>query len=267
MINRILGVIIGTFLAGPVGALVGFFIGLILDRGMGIQRTGGFNFRNMFQQNYLKSMFILMGHVAKADGNVNTTEIQHASNLMQQMRLTEQQKLQAMRWFYQGKNQQFDLDQLLTNLRPYKLGPHLRLLIDCLTNMVSVNGKAHPEQQRILRYICNFFDMPSPNFNRRGQSYQQYSRYSSGSGSGSSSFGNRGSSGPSLSGAYKTLGLNTTANESEIRKAYRRLLSKNHPDKLASKGASEAEIKKASEKTHQIRTAYETIMQSKGINV
>lgn len=263
MVNRILGVIIGVFLAGPIGGLIGFFIGLTLDRGMGIRRSGGFKFRNMFQQSYLKSMFILMGHVAKADGSINSSEIKQASNLMQQMRLTEQQKLQAMRWFYQGKNQQFDLDQLLTNLKPYRLGPHLRLLIECLTNMVSINGKAHPEQQRILRYICNFFDMPCPNFSRRGQSYQQYSHRSSGS----SSFGNRSSSANSLSGAYKTLGVTATTKEADVRKAYRRLLSKNHPDKLASKGASEAEIKKASEKTHIIRTAYEAVMQSKGITV
>jgi len=262
MVSRILGVIIGVFIAGPIGGLIGFFIGLSIDRSMGIRRSGGFNFRNMFQQSYLKSMFILMGHVAKADGSINTPEIQQASNLMQQMRLTEQQKLQAMRWFYQGKNQQFDLDQLLTNLKPYKLGPHLRLLIECLTNMVSINGKAHPEQQRILRYICNFFDMPCPNFNRRGQSYRQYSNHSSHS----SSFGNRNPSVNSLSGAYKTLGISNTAKEDEIRKAYRRLLSKTHPDKLASRGASEAEIKKASERTHIIRTAYETVMQSRGVN-
>lgn len=265
MVNRIIGVIIGVFLAGPIGGLIGYFIGLILDRGMGIRQAGGFSFKNIFQQSYIKSMFILMGHVAKADGNVNTSEITHARNLMHQMRLTEQQKLQAMRWFYQGKNQQFNLDQLLTSLKPYKLGPHLRLLIECLTNMVSVNGKAHPEQQKILRYICNFFDMPCPNFHRRGQSYQQYSHYtSSGAGPGSRPGY---SSANNLTSAYQTLGVDRNANESDIRKAYRRLLSRNHPDKLAAKGASESEIKKAAEKTHQIRTAYETVMQSKGINV
>ena len=262
MINRILGVIIGVLVAGPLGGLIGYFIGLTLDRGLGIGRDKGFSFRNMFQQNYLKSMFILMGHVAKADGNINAIEITQARNLMQQMRLTEQQKLQAMRWFYQGKNQQFNLDQLLTNLKPYKLGPHLRLLIECLTQIVSVNGKAHPEQQRILRYICNFFDMPCPNFNRRGQSHQQYSQHS-----GSSSFGNRNYAANSLSDAYKTLGVERSASDSEVRKAYRRLLSKNHPDKLAAKGASDAEIKKAAEKTHLIRTAYEEVMQSRGISV
>ena len=251
MINRILGLLVGFALAGPLGGFIGFMIGLYVDKGMGIRHKGGFRFANIFKQHFLETMFVLMGHVAKADGHINEVEISHARNFMQQIRLTEAQKEQAMRWFYQGKNQQFDLDKLLARLKPFAGAPHVRMLIRALADIISVNGQPHPEQQRILTHICDYLELPRPQFHHR---YQH-------------SYTAQPKKGPSMAQAYKTLGVDTHAQEDEIRKAYRRLVSKHHPDKVTARGANAAEIKQATEKTHQIRMAYEQIMQAKGVAV
>jgi DnaJ like chaperone protein len=73
--------------------------------------------------------------------------------------------------------------------------------------------------------------------------------------------GQRGRQRPTLESAYETLGLKSTTSDAEIKRAYRRLMSQHHPDKLVAKGLPEEMMKMATEKTHQIRTAYETIQE------
>jgi DnaJ like chaperone protein len=62
--------------------------------------------------------------------------------------------------------------------------------------------------------------------------------------------------------AYKILNIPTSATKEEVKRAYRRLTSQHHPDKLVSKGLPEEMMKVAAERTHEIRQAYEKINQS-----
>jgi DnaJ like chaperone protein len=67
-----------------------------------------------------------------------------------------------------------------------------------------------------------------------------------------------------LDHAYAILGVEREATDAEVKRAYRRLLSRHHPDKLVSKGLPEEMMKLAAEKTHEIRQAYETITRARG---
>lgn len=58
---------------------------------------------------------------------------------------------------------------------------------------------------------------------------------------------------------YTVLGVRSSASEKELKKAYKKLRSENHPDKMIAKGASDAEIKKATEKSQSIQEAYDKI--------
>jgi|SRR5882724_29530 len=64
--------------------------------------------------------------------------------------------------------------------------------------------------------------------------------------------------------AYKTLGVEHTVSEDVLKKAYRKLMSKYHPDKNVNRGLSESEMKKISERAQAINAAYELIMKSRG---
>ena len=68
-----------------------------------------------------------------------------------------------------------------------------------------------------------------------------------------------GSSGPSLEDAYTTLGVPPNAPDDEVKRAYRRLMSRHHPDKLAAKGLPEEMMRTATERTQQIKAAWETV--------
>ena len=68
-----------------------------------------------------------------------------------------------------------------------------------------------------------------------------------------------------VSQAYEVLGVQRTASDAEVKKAYRRLMNQHHPDKLIAKGLPEEMIRIATEKTQQIKEAYEQIKENRGM--
>ena len=68
-----------------------------------------------------------------------------------------------------------------------------------------------------------------------------------------------------LTDAYEILGVPKTATDAEVKRAYRRLMSQNHPDKLASRGLPESMRELAEERTREINTAYDLIKDSRNL--
>ena len=68
----------------------------------------------------------------------------------------------------------------------------------------------------------------------------------------------------SLDDAYSVLNISKNAGDAEVKKAYRRLISQHHPDKLVAKGLPEEMMKIATQRTHEIRQAYERIKEHRG---
>ena len=146
MTCRIIATILGLFFAGPLGAIIGFFIGSFMDQSVNKTQSNGaeprfsWNWQKTLNQPFIRGVFILMGYIAKADGQITPNEIQIASNMMTQLRLPEDQRHLAMRWFYDGKNQQFDPEEVFQKLRLYRHTPLMRVLLTCLTTITYVNG-------------------------------------------------------------------------------------------------------------------------------
>ena len=59
------------------------------------------------------------------------------------------------------------------------------------------------------------------------------------------------------------MGVSSNSTDSEIKKVYRKLVSENHPDKLIGQGMPDDMIKLATERTQEIRKAYELIQASR----
>ena len=70
---------------------------------------------------------------------------------------------------------------------------------------------------------------------------------------------------PYLQTHYHTLGISSTASDADVKKAYRRLMSQHHPDKLMAKGLPESMLKIATQKTQEIKAAYEKIKESRAM--
>lgn len=263
-IGKIIGAILGTVVAGPIGFLIGFFLGHLYDSGIFGRFGGGMGHReqSIIQQVFFKNTFAIMGYIAKCDGRVSEHEIEAARRIMKQMGLNDEQKRDAIKQFNLGKQPDFNLQKSLNELRQACLfNPQLlRTFLEIQIFIIQSDGQVSSAQQAALQSICNQLGIRGFNFDpfrqqqySRQQHYQGYQQHA------------RPSPRQDLSAAYTLLEIDSSASNDDVKKAYRRLMSKNHPDKLMSQGLPPEMIKLATQKTQKIKEAYETIKQSRGM--
>mgnify|MGYP000339038974 CR=1 FL=1 len=258
---RILGAFIGFLIFGPLGLFVGWWIGGMLSAPQGPQAW--FNGSQPHTQDtFFRVTFQTIGHIAKADGRVCEREILHARDVMSRMGLDAQKRREAMQFFDEGKQPGFDLDAALNELKQ-ACGWHTilkQLFVQIQMQATKADGRFSPEQEALLKRISQQLGVSGSYQQAHGQYYQSYGHQSQQRGGSNSSYSGR----SSLQNAYETLGIKSDANQSEVKRAYRKLMSEYHPDKLMAKGLPDSMIKMATEKTQTIRSAYDAICQAKG---
>lgn len=264
------GAILGLMFGGTIGLILGIFFGHLVDMGF----LGDFLRRHAYQQfnpdrgpndTFFQSIFPLMGYLAKSDGRVTEEEIATAKRIMGSMNLSSALHSRAIALFNQGKEPYFSPDPLIKNLRQrYGRQPVvLRMCYDVLQQIARADGvPAHPKKTATLNQLARglgvvAFDFNGFDFNQFNEQFRQQYGHS----------GQQRVRRPttfSQKDPYTVLGVSRSADMKEIKTCYRRLMSQNHPDKLASKGLSEAELAKATEKTQEIKSAYEEIKRQRG---
>jgi DnaJ like chaperone protein len=191
-----------------------------------------------------------MGHVAKADGQVSAREISAARNIMAQMQLSGTQREAAIKLFDQGKAADFPLEAVLHQFKKecHRRRNLIQMFVEIQISTAMADGKVDASEKQIIYTIGDILGFSRSNiehlFNIAG----------SASASVSDSL--------SLTQAYEILGISKGSSEAEIKKAYRRLMSQHHPDKLVAKGLPDEMIALATEKTQEIRKAYDLIKES-----
>lgn len=255
--GKIIGGYFGFVLGGPIGALLGAALGHNFDKGLqGFSSTGpGIDNQQRSQAAFFTATFSVMGHLCKADGRVTRDEINTARMIMEQMNLVQVQKKAAIALFNEGKKKDFPLEDVLLQLK-HELGPSRnikRMFIEIQCLAAYADGAMHAQEKKLLIRICKIIGFSQYEFESIAASVAaQYHHQSSGSAGKPQKMG--------LQDACKILNITTSANDAEVKKAYRRLMSQHHPDKLVSKGLPEEMIKLANERTQEIREAYERIM-------
>jgi DnaJ like chaperone protein len=120
------------------------------------------------------------------------------------------------------------------------------------------DGSFAISEERLLIHICSRLRLSRFEFERLKIQLQAQQRFHTGS----SSNIQKNLQKQNLQDAYSILGLSPSASKDEVKNAYRRLMSQNHPDKLVAKGLPEEMMLLAKEKTQKIRKAYETILKT-----
>lgn len=264
--GKLAGAFFGYLISGGSlwGIIIGAYIGHIFDRGLS---QGDFSSvfntvrnRAEIQQIFFKTVFSLLGHVAKADGHVSNEEIQAARSVMQQMRLDEQQSKRAIEFFNQGKHVDFHPDSCIEEF--CQISHHNRalsqMLLELLIFSALADGKLDSSEERILLTISEKIGFSQQDYQRLVQMVMGQQHFHQ-SGSGQAHYQQQ-SSEEALKEAYAVLGIEKSASDSEVKKAYRRQMNQHHPDKLVSKGMPEEMVKMATEKTQEIKAAYELIV-------
>jgi len=264
--GKLAGAFFGYLISGGSiwGLIIGAYFGHIFDRGLG---QGDFSAvfnsvrnRAEIQQVFFKTVFSLLGHIAKADGHVSSEEIQAARAIMQQMRLDEQQSKRAMEYFNEGKHVEFYPDRCIEEFR--KISHQNRalsqMLLEILIFSALADGKLDNNEERILLNLSEQIGYSAQDYQRLVQMVMGQQHFHQ-SGSGQAHYQQQSSEG-ALKEAYAVLGVAASASDSEVKKAYRRQMNQHHPDKLVSKGMPEEMVKIATEKTQEIKAAYELIV-------
>ena len=277
--GKIIGAGIGLWLGGPVGAALGLLVGHQFDGGDQARlEPGAEGGAARIQALYFPAIFRVMGHVAKADGRVSEQEIAAARAVMAALRLNPAQISDAIGFFGEGKQPDFSLEGSLAELRPLlRAFPQLAQFFMEIQLQASLagNGLGPRPRARLLR-AGNLLGLTSDDFARletlmRWRMNGGAAGYGAGHGAGNGANGSaRGGAGPTpepdrLRQAYALLDVAATAGDEQVVKAYRRQMSRNHPDKLQANGLPESMLERAKERTQQIQAAYELVRAARGM--
>ncbi len=252
-------------LGGPLGALLGAVLGHNLDKGLsGFEREEELpaDERERIQTAFFTTTFSVMGHLAKADGRVSPDEIALARAVMGRMELDAEMRETAIRLFNQGKQADFPLDEGLAQFRKEcrRRTTLLQMFLEIQLQAAYADGRMDPAEEKLLLHICQQIGIPEFLFRQLERMIRAERSFRGQAGAGQAPGPTR----PSLKDAYAILNITEQATDAEVKKAYRRLMSQHHPDKLVAKGLPEEMMKIATEKTHEIRQAYEQIREARG---
>ncbi|MEP7702468.1 co-chaperone DjlA [Paraglaciecola sp. 25GB23A] len=276
MIGRILGTLFGFMFARIPGAILGYVVGHFFDKGYSqdFNQMGGFSrfftSQDQFKQQaiFFHTLFSVMGHIAKADGKVSDAEIKMASSLMSQMGLEGDTLREAQAAFREGKSADFPLKQTVLEFKESCHGRRdiLQVYLEILIQAAYVDGKLDKAEQVILEQVAQYMGFKDTELMYLLSVFEAELRFRSGQGRGQSNQNKSSaySTQQSMSDAYKILGVSTSDDDKSIKKAYRKLMSENHPDKLVSKGLPKQALELAKNKTQDIQAAYELIKEKRG---
>jgi len=265
--GKVVGGAFGFMLGGPLGALLGAVLGHNLDKGIaGIQIDEELSpgDRERVQTAFFTATFSVMGAIAKADGRVSPDEIALAESVMRDMDLDPQMRKTAINLFNQGKADGFPLDDVLLQFRQecHRRNTLIQMFIEIQLQAAYADGQFDAAEDRLLLHICAQLGIPEFVF-RRLEKMIKAERHYGRAGAGRQQSRQQ-PKGPTLADAYAILNVASSSSDAEVKKAYRRLMSQHHPDKLVAKGLPEEMMKMAAQKTHEIRQAYEQIKESRG---
>ena len=248
--TTLVGGTLGFMIGGPIGALIGAALGSNLGgaaRWASSGQAAAGNSAQRAQIAFFAATFSVMGHVSKADGRVTADEIHLVNEVMNRFGLTGEQRRAAKALFSQGKSLGFHLNGVLDQLRQECLrGSNIRrVFVEIQFEAAWADGAVHPTEMRVLRHVAQRLGLSAADFieiERTTRAVHDEHRASS-----------------ALDEAYATLGVSPDASDDVVKLAYRRMMNRHHPDKLAAKGLPDEMMKAATERTQRIKAAWEAV--------
>ena len=244
----LISALIGAFFGGVTGALIGGVAGWAISAWLRSKIIGGLQ---LAQTHLIESTFAIMGALCKADNVVTRDEINAVEQMFRMLNVHGEMREQAKAAFNRGKQADFDLDTAVDEFAAVTRGrgPLLQLFMQMQVMAVAADGRIHPAERAMLVRIARRLGMTEADVSQ----LEALLRAAASGPAGAPPTQDR------LADAYAALGVTAESTGAEIKRAYRKLISENHPDKLASRGLPESMRGVAEERSREINSAYDLI--------
>jgi len=247
----LIGSILGFLATRSIfGSIIGYFIGSAFDR----VKTSGTSSRNsgrsyrqydtnyytsrLSQNDFATALLILSGAVMKADGKILKSELEYVKQFFKQQ-FSDQLASKYISEFKSILEKDFNLSEVCQTISSVMPLQQRLLLIQYLFGIAQADGHVSSKEVELINKIANFFNISSVEFNQVKSMFYK-----------------------DAANAYKVLGITKENTNDEVKKAYRKMAVKHHPDKFSQLG--EEQQLAAKEKFQKIQEAYETIKKERG---
>ncbi len=222
---------LGWAIGGPIGGILGYALGAMGQSANYVGQTKGGDF--------LSVILILFASVMKADGVQKKSELEYIKKFLVSQFGVNQTK-QLLQIFKKILEQDYSLEEVCLQIKS-KMDKASRLqLIHILFGLSQSDGDVHPEEIKVINKISNLLGISNTEYQSIESMFKE-----------------------DLDSAYKVLGINSNSTDLEIKKAYRRMANKFHPDKIAHLGEEYKNI--AQEKFKSVSDAYHKIKKDRNI--
>ena len=256
MLVAIIGALLGAAFGGLPGLLLGGLIGYVGSIGLQQWIVGSLR---VAQSALLDSTFTVMGALCKADNVVTRDEIKTVEQIFRMLNLEGDRRENAKAAFNRGKQPDFDLDAAVVQFAriSHSRRPLVSLFLQLQCMAVAADGRVDPAEHAMLVRIAKRLNLGEADVTQLEALLRAATA--------GPSAGTAAPAKDRLADAYTALGISPDASPAEIKRAYRRLISQNHPDKLASRGLPESMRAVAEERSREINAAYDLIKEARRI--
>lgn len=252
-ISGFIGAFIGFYLTKSyVGAIIGFVIGSTFDRSSSTQRRANPNF------DFGKYLMMLSSVVMKADGATLKSELNFVKNFFAQQ-FGETKSKEYVKQLKTYLEQNISVEKV-SQIIDQNINQSSKIqLLHYLIGIAVADGEMSNSELQVLKRIARSLRISEQtfmsilamfNYQRKGGGYHRKTNTTQ-------------NNAISLNVAYQILGISPNAEETDIKKAYRKLAIKYHPDKVSQLG--EEFQKGAKEKFQKVQDSYEKIKEARGI--
>lgn len=243
-LGRWIGGLLGWVSFGPIGALIGYILGAVLegdDSPRPSQRRASGSYSATEQRNsFLVSLLVLSSAVIKADGRILQSELDHVRSFIR-ANFGEGAVPEAMRILQELNGKNIDINEVGGQIGRYMNYSQRLQLFHYLAQLAMADGEFSKSEKQMLERIAAVIGLSAADANSVIAMFYK-----------------------DTDAAYAVLEIEKTATDDEVRRAYRRMAMKYHPDKVASLGADVQ--KSAGEKFRQVKDAYEAIKAERGMS-
>ena len=235
---------LGWALGGPIGAIIGFALGSLLDESkVTVTRgrtTSSSSYASATVNDFTASLLVLSGAVMKSDGAVMKSELEFVRKFFTRQ-FGEEKAMRDMLLLKEILKKEIPLQDVCSQIKHFMPIASRLQLIHYLYGLSNADGSIHPAEISTIEQIAYYMGINSADMHSIKAMYYR-----------------------DATSDYKILEADSTATDEEIKKAYRKMALKFHPDKVAQEG--EEVQRSATEKFKKVQEAYENIKKKRGLN-